>query len=492
MANWLINQKRCSSTCYLGRYFAFSFFIFLVLFSYHAASATVPDLSKLKFEALNNHPLLSVAKDETGDSWIKGELPKELIRTFAVLQIPTIHIPDFEMYAYKNGLLTPIQKNTNLNNRVIKNRYLTYYFRTDSTLYYLNIKKHPVSRLDIIVNETGQFSQMESTSLIQNGLYYGLSLMVIIFNIVLYFVFYDRRFVIYALFQLSLLSIFFYQDGMYYYFSDGRWDFPNFLVWNIAACAILSGIFTYYFLGLKQQIPYFKKMALWLIGFTIACVALFTLTEIQVFRNLASVFFYLFPSICVYHAVRMFKKDVYARFLILFYGLMLLVGVAYTLQKYLDSPFLSFFDMNVFRLTSILEIIGVSFALIFKVRALQKENEQYRADLRKHLTLLEEHAISSKQDFEASEPPPNNVNTSSILIRSFTDDIADQYELTERETEVLACIWNGDSNQDIADQLYISINTVKFHVSRLYVKLDVKNRSEVRSMKGKVARSLPL
>lgn len=490
MANWLINQKIYSSACYLGRYF--SFLIFLVLLSYHAAAATLPDLSKLKFEALNNHPLLSVAKDETGDSWIKGELPKELIRTFAVLQIPTIHIPDFEMYVYKNGLLTPIPKNTNLNNRVIKNRYLTYYFRTDSALYYLNIKKHPVSRLDIIVNETGQFSQMESTSLIQNGLYYGLSLMVIIFNIVLYFVFYDRRFVIYALFQLSLLSIFFYQDGMYYYFSDGRWDFPQFLVWNIAACAILSGIFTYYFLGLKQQIPYFKKMALWLIGFTIACVALFTLTEIQVFRNLASVFFYLFPSICVYHAVRMFKKDVYARFLILFYGLMLLVGVAYTLQKYLDSPFLSFFDMNVFRLTSILEIIGVSFALIFKVRALQKENEQYRADLRKHLTLLEEHAISSKQDFEASEPPPNNVNTSSILIRSFTDDIADQYELTEREKEVLACIWNGDSNQDIADQLYISINTVKFHVSRLYVKLDVKNRSEVRSMKGKVARSLPL
>ncbi len=488
MINWLINQKRHSFTCYLGRYF--SFLIVLILLSNRttAETGTIPELSKLKFEALNNQPTLSIAKDERGDCWIKGQLPKELMRTFAVLQIPTIHIPDFEMYVYKNGQLTPIPKNTNLNNKVIKNRYLTYYFRTDSAHYYLNIKKHSISRLDIVVNETGQFSQMESTSLIQNGLYYGLSLMVIIFNIVLYFVFYDRRFVIYALFQLSLLSIFFYQDGMYYYFSDGHWDFPHFLVWNIAACAILSGIFTYYFLGLKQQIPYFKKMALWLIGFTIACVALFTLTEIQLFRNLASVFFYLFPSICVYHAIRMFKKDVYARFLILFYGVMLLVGVAYTLQKYLDSPFLSFFDMNVFRLTSILEIIGVSFALIFKVRALQKENEQYRADLRKHLSLLEENAISSKQAFETSEPRPNNVHTSSILIKSFTDDIADQYELTEREKEVLACIWNGDSNQDIADQLYISINTVKFHVSRLYVKLDVKSRSEVRSMKGKVAR----
>lgn len=481
MANWLLNQKRCSPICSLCRYFDFFFLIFLFSFSYQATAetATIPDLSNLRFEALNKHPTFSIAKDAKGNNWIKGQLPDELIQTFVVLQIPTIHIPDYDLYVYKNGQLVLLTKNTNLNNRFINNRYPTYYFRTDSAQYYLNIKSHPISRLDILVNETGQFTQQESTSLIQNGLYYGLSLMVIIFNIVLYFVFYDRRFVIYALFQLSLLSIFFYQDGMYYYLSDGRWDFPHFLVWNIAACAILSGIFTYYFLGLKQQIPYFKKMALWLIGFTIACVALFTITEIQLFRNLASVFFYLFPSICVYHAIRMFKKDVYARFLILFYGLMLLVGCAYTLQKYLDSSFISFFDMNVFRLTSILEIIGVSFALIFKVRALQKENEQYRADLRKHLTLLKEHAVSTQQTIEVSAP-------------RLTDDIADQYDLTEREKEVLSCIWNGDSNQDIADQLYISINTVKFHVSRLYVKLDVKNRSEVRSMKGKIGRSIPL
>ncbi len=63
------------------------------------------------------------------------------------------------------------------------------------------------------------------------------------------------------------------------------------------------------------------------------------------------------------------------------------------------------------------------------------------------------------------------------------EKIAGQHDLTEREKEVLHCIWNGYSNQEMADMFYISVNTVKFHVSRLYMKLDVRNRSELRSMK---------
>lgn len=491
MTSWLINQKRRATILFLERLLPLFLFTGLMVCSIQvqATQTELPNFSELAFKPLNNHADFSIAQDTAGNNWIKGMLPKELLHTYLALQIPTIHIPDYEVYSYESGKLVAILENTNLNNKPIKNRYPTYYFRTDSSTYYVNLKKHPTSRLHIAIHETGQFIQQESASLMRNGLYYGLSFMVVIFNIILYFIFYDRRFIIYALFQLSLLSIFFYQDGMFYYLSNGKWNFPNFLVWNIATCAILSGVFTYYFLGLKREIPYFKKMALWLIGFTTACVALFTITEIQLFRNLASVFFYLFPGICVYHAIRLFRKDVYARFLILFYGLMLLVGSAYTLQKYIDSSFLSFFDMDVFRLTSILEIIGVSFALLFKVRALQKENEQYKADLRKHLSIIEENSMTGSAPLEEVFPLPH-ATQAPLFINNLTSDIAKQYDLTEREVEVLSCIWNGDSNQDIADKLYISINTVKFHVSRLYVKLDVKNRSEVRSMKSSVTRPI--
>jgi LuxR family transcriptional regulator, maltose regulon positive regulatory protein len=50
--------------------------------------------------------------------------------------------------------------------------------------------------------------------------------------------------------------------------------------------------------------------------------------------------------------------------------------------------------------------------------------------------------------------------------------------LTARELEVLKLINTGSSNQDIAGQLFISIPTVKRHISNIYAKLGVKSRTQ--------------
>ncbi len=51
-------------------------------------------------------------------------------------------------------------------------------------------------------------------------------------------------------------------------------------------------------------------------------------------------------------------------------------------------------------------------------------------------------------------------------------------DLTERELEVLLCIGNGMTNQEISDKLYIGIKTVKTHVSNILSKLEVKDRTQ--------------
>ncbi|MCS7484558.1 response regulator [Umezawaea endophytica] len=48
--------------------------------------------------------------------------------------------------------------------------------------------------------------------------------------------------------------------------------------------------------------------------------------------------------------------------------------------------------------------------------------------------------------------------------------------LTERETEVLTCLGEGLSNQQIGKRLHISETTVKTHVSRVLTKLDLRSR----------------
>lgn len=50
--------------------------------------------------------------------------------------------------------------------------------------------------------------------------------------------------------------------------------------------------------------------------------------------------------------------------------------------------------------------------------------------------------------------------------------------LTTREYEVLQLLAKGMSNAEIADKLFLSLSTVKTHVSTLFVKMEVKNRAQ--------------
>lgn len=50
--------------------------------------------------------------------------------------------------------------------------------------------------------------------------------------------------------------------------------------------------------------------------------------------------------------------------------------------------------------------------------------------------------------------------------------------LTKREYEILQLLTKGQSNADIAENLFLSISTVKTHVSNLYLKMNVKRRTQ--------------
>lgn len=54
--------------------------------------------------------------------------------------------------------------------------------------------------------------------------------------------------------------------------------------------------------------------------------------------------------------------------------------------------------------------------------------------------------------------------------------------LSARELEVLNLVSKGKTNCDIAENLYISVRTVKCHVSAILTKLKVKNRTEAASI----------
>jgi len=79
-----------------------------------------------------------------------------------------------------------------------------------------------------------------------------------------------------------------------------------------------------------------------------------------------------------------------------------------------------------------------------------------------------ERLVEALEQTAAGNPP--SLDDQSITSSSIT--------LTDRELEVLALVAVGSSNAEIAQQLYLSIDTVKTHLRKLYGKLGVRNRTE--------------
>ena len=83
---------------------------------------------------------------------------------------------------------------------------------------------------------------------------------------------------------------------------------------------------------------------------------------------------------------------------------------------------------------------------------------------------------SLQQDIaRALDQKPTKENTLSFeVINQLINE-----DLTDREYEILELVLDGCTNQQIADKVFLSINTIKFHLKKIYTKLDVANRVEV-------------
>ena len=70
---------------------------------------------------------------------------------------------------------------------------------------------------------------------------------------------------------------------------------------------------------------------------------------------------------------------------------------------------------------------------------------------------------------------------------SFNEQAFLSLGLSKRELSVLQLMADGYSNQEIADQLFVSLNTIKTHISRLFEKMEVKRRTQAIEMAKKLS-----
>lgn len=113
----------------------------------------------------------------------------------------------------------------------------------------------------------------------------------------------------------------------------------------------------------------------------------------------------------------------------------------------------------------LLSVISLLIVLIFYFNSSRNKfkQKQLRLELQNYLLRIDELQIE--------------INNKGNRIK-FPKEKIKEFDLSEREAEVLKNIALGYKNSEIAEKLCVSQNTIKSHIKNIYIKLDVKNRIE--------------
>ncbi|MEC4115074.1 LuxR C-terminal-related transcriptional regulator [Myroides pelagicus] len=276
----------------------------------------------------------------------------------------------------------------------------------------------------------------------------------------------DNRFVVYCLLQICIFISLFYEDGMFYYLSDGSLQMKYLLVLTIPVTSILVCVFIGYFLDIKSFFTQYKIFFIALFSASLLSSVTFVLYPKALLLNLTTILSFIGPIFCLITTATQVRKNEYARFIIFSFGFIVVFAMGYIFYLSFNAKGLDYFDINAFRLVSVLGLTTITLVVIYKVKNIQEQNHLYQQEI--------ESILSSEKTRKKIAQENKNVNMLEIL--------KVQYNLTPREVEVLTCIWKKMCNSEIAEHLFISVSTVKFHVSKLYSKLEINSRNQAMSL----------
>jgi DNA-binding CsgD family transcriptional regulator len=305
------------------------------------------------------------------------------------------------------------------------------------------------------------------------GIFFGLMAVMAIYNLLLYFSLKDKAYLLYfgtAVF--SLLTTVATNNISGQYFWPNQPDLDKIIYITFAGISMFfSSRFAAVFLELKERHKQLNKL-MWVIAYLsllLTTLSLFlTIKQITPFGRWLVLL--SFPTYIIVAFIAYRKGLIIAKYY-------LIAWIPYAIGLLIRTMHgAGWLPTNQFVLSSIeiggaLEIVLLSLALAYRIKEIQEENSQMRNQLQNYISQV----LSLEEKIETSS------KSDKILPEQKIAKIAQKHSLTERETDILLQIVLGLKNQQIADKLFISINTVKYHTRNIYEKLDVQKRTEITS-----------
>ena len=303
------------------------------------------------------------------------------------------------------------------------------------------------------------------------GMFFGLMIVMAVYNLFIYFSLKDKTYLLYVGTTVFSILTSLATNGI-----GDQFLWPNYIDLDSWIYLVFAGISMFFssrfasvFLKLKENHKSLDKL-MWGIAFLSLLLSVLScfLTVEQVTPFGRWLVLLSFPSY-IFVAIYSYNKGLkIAKFYIIAWAPYVLGLVITTMvgADWLTPNLLTLFSMEI---GGALEIVLLSLALAYRIKEIQEENASISIQLQEYISkvIILEEKIQSKNTPEKK------------ILEKKVEKIALAHQLTERETDVFMCLAKGLNNQKIADELFVSINTVKFHTRNIYQKLDIKKRNEI-------------
>ncbi|KUF43907.1 hypothetical protein AS361_04555 [Myroides marinus] len=441
-------------------------------------------IASLNFVPLNEHTQTQYAKDSIGDTWLKITVPNNLLNKPLILQFPTIHVSNYNIYAKQEGLWQKVSVNTDLEGGKISPQYQENHFITDHEIIYFKSKSSYVHYGDFILVERGEHRSIMLNNMIKIEVFYCLFLLSIVLISALYSLFKEKVILIYCIYIISVFLIYLIEDGILYFLSNKQCNELLMLAILMPISCLLFSLFIYYFLDiqkLSKKLKYFYSFQ----------VLLYIVLGTLLYQTNNSLYFIIIVNstlastlITLALALKYYNRDKSVRFIVYSFSVIALTSMTYYLSIFPGHYYLSFVDKDKIRIIYSIAFTVASYTLWIKAKKLKADHDALKTEFE---ALKANKAQKIKEDLKQQESTPVYQTEKSYLKeQSLQDILREQYQCTDREIEVITCIWDGLSNKDIADKLSITLSTTKQHVSNAYIKLDVKSRSQAMIIKNEI------
>lgn len=403
-----------------------------------------------KIEEANNSDFKPFTKDnfglDNGTYWFKIS---NKANDGSVLHIPSAHINNLKLFSASKKQIEEISYT----------RYPS--FRLDEfeeyPIYmYVNFEKEAYFPLQITSEEN--FAKSNQQSLFKIGTYYGFAIMVIIINLMCFFLFDEKVFLYYSAVLTTLTLSFFYSDGLFRLMGYDN-VFTNVYLEPLLhiSVALFAAHFATKFLKLDDLMPKLKWITTSLIGGAFIAFVSYWITENWLFAAIGNVLIWAVLLNYLIAGATLFRQKVYARFYVIAYSLLFVLMVDYYVLTGLGVTFLSISAFHI-KVAGTLEMLVLTYAIMYRMRAIKEENEMMQIEMRLYLKRIE--LLRS----------PDNIQMVDDL---YLENLINLHDLNNLETKILQYISKGKDNAKIAVKLNISEKEVEKITKQLYKKLDI-------------------